>query len=676
MGVTPPPFPGRRTSRRPSPSSTPRAAAGRGGAGVARGAEIATRREPVRLGATARRGASRRRPREDGDRRRAEPARGGARSPVSGRASGRGSWARRRRRRTRRARRSAAGTPPPTSDGATPGRRRGRADRPRARSRTARVRVAPDAGGRSTLGASARARARGDDGREPGERAGRVSGTRRSRSARGTPRARRRARPPRSCVPRTRSSPSRAWRRKTRHRRNTASSHARGARRVLDLALELSETVSSAQRRGRARRRRRRLGRRRVRRNHRVRGARRRGRAQGRVRGAVRVGGGGGGGEGAVFATEAVRAACRRTHEFVDRTDRTAGADGNGVGAAVGASRGRTRRKSRGTRQRGGAAGGLPDRRGTARSRPWRKPRARGRGVSPQQTVESRAEIIRAEGRSTSMWTLITSVDIAVRWVIRLALRRFIRPFVVPGLGPGGSASRRTRRRRRAGDDPDPAAFRSQRPRDRLLVLHHLEPRASVERRRPAEGEEAERQGGPLRARAAARLVDELAEERRAGPRRRALGATTTLASSTKSPSQFGARPRRRTTAPAASSRSLSVSHGLSWPKPRTSRVAASSATMNRAGSRPRGFIPSRRTDARTVQASAGVPGRNANAGGGRRRRRRRTRREGEGRGDDERDATRARPRSGRPPSRATTRASDRASGPPADGAVSAVPGG
>ena len=39
--------------------------------------------------------------------------------------------------------------------------------------------------------------------------------------------------------------------------------------------------------------------------------------------------------KGAVFATDAVRAACRRTHEFVDRTDRTAGADGNGVGAAV-----------------------------------------------------------------------------------------------------------------------------------------------------------------------------------------------------------------------------------------------------------------------------------------------------------------------------------------------------
>jgi len=38
--------------------------------------------------------------------------------------------------------------------------------------------------------------------------------------------------------------------------------------------------------------------------------------------------------KGAVFATDAVRAACRRTHEFVDRTDRTAGADGNGVGAA------------------------------------------------------------------------------------------------------------------------------------------------------------------------------------------------------------------------------------------------------------------------------------------------------------------------------------------------------
>jgi len=39
--------------------------------------------------------------------------------------------------------------------------------------------------------------------------------------------------------------------------------------------------------------------------------------------------------KGAVFATDAVRAACRRTHEFVDRTDRTAGADGNGVRAAV-----------------------------------------------------------------------------------------------------------------------------------------------------------------------------------------------------------------------------------------------------------------------------------------------------------------------------------------------------
>ena len=36
-----------------------------------------------------------------------------------------------------------------------------------------------------------------------------------------------------------------------------------------------------------------------------------------------------------MFATDAVRAACRRTHEFVDRTDRTAGADGNGVRAAV-----------------------------------------------------------------------------------------------------------------------------------------------------------------------------------------------------------------------------------------------------------------------------------------------------------------------------------------------------
>ena len=94
---------------------------------------------------------------------------------------------------------------------------------------------------------------------------------------------------------------------------------------------------------------------------------------------------------------------------------------------------------------------------------------------------------------------------------------------------------------------------------------------------------------------------------------------------------------------------------------------------MNRAGSRPRGSSP-RRTDARTVGVGRGAR-RNANAGGEEEEEEEDAARGGR-RGDDERDATRARPRSGRPPSRATTRASDRASGPPADGAVSAVPGG
>ena len=70
---------------------------------------------------------------------------------------------------------------------------------------------------------------------------------------------------------------------------------------------------------------------------------------------------------------------------------------------------------------------------------------------------------------------------------------------------------------------------------------------------------------------------------------------------------------------------------------------------MNRAGSRPRGFIPSRRTDARTVQASAGVPGRNANAGGGEEEEEEEDAARGGGGGDDERDATRARSALGAP---------------------------
>lgn len=116
---------------------------------------------------------------------------------------------------------------------------------------------------------------------------------------------------------------------------NTAVARTRAARRVLDLALELSETVSAL--------------------------------SAGAERVAVGVASGGvayvetiesaaravegaprdeaaalcesaaaaAEEKGAVFATDAVRAACRRTHEFVDRTDRTAGADGNGVRAAV-----------------------------------------------------------------------------------------------------------------------------------------------------------------------------------------------------------------------------------------------------------------------------------------------------------------------------------------------------
>ena len=352
LGVTPPPVPG--STYEPATVAVLYPSSGREDAhvaGVARGAEIATRRERVRLGLPPGERLEKK-TLEDRLARVADAlARVGSRlgsgflgaastaSHASSASFGGGHSS------AYLGRGDAGG-----GDGARIGLERER------EVLVAAFRIVTCADDRRALGARRRPPRRSRRGRTRTGRTipGRVSGTRRSRSARGTPRARRRARPPRSCGgPRTRSSPSRAWRRKTQLSK-TQLSRARARRGAAWTPRRAERNGISAQRRGRARRRRRRLGRRRVRRNHRVRGARRRGRARGGRAAAPCASAAAAAEEekGAVFATEAVRAACRRTHEFVDRTDRTAGADGNGVGAAVWRVAGRTRRWSRGTRAR------------------------------------------------------------------------------------------------------------------------------------------------------------------------------------------------------------------------------------------------------------------------------------------------------------------------------------
>ena len=119
LGVTPPPVPG--STYEPATVAVLYPSSGREDAhvaGVARGAEIAPGASAFGSGLPPG-SASRRRPSRTGSR--ASPTR----SPVSGRASGRGSWARRRRRRASSAS-FGGGTPPPTSDGRRGRRRRAR----------------------------------------------------------------------------------------------------------------------------------------------------------------------------------------------------------------------------------------------------------------------------------------------------------------------------------------------------------------------------------------------------------------------------------------------------------------------------------------------------------------------------------------------------------------------
>ena len=241
LGVTPPPVPG--STYEPATVAVLYPSSGREDAhvaGVARGAEIATRRERVRLGYRPR-SASRRRPSRTGSR--APPTRSPAsvaprvgvpRRGVDGVA------------RVERVVRRRALLRLPRSG--RRGRRRRRADRPRARARGPRRRVQNRFPRRRSarFGERRLRAARGGDGREPGERylgACQGRGVRDRREER-RGRAGGRGRCVRAVV--LGRVPRRRARGEGKHscRKHSCRAHA-AALRVLDLALELSETVSA-----------------------------------------------------------------------------------------------------------------------------------------------------------------------------------------------------------------------------------------------------------------------------------------------------------------------------------------------------------------------------------------------------------------------------------------------